>query len=335
MTGKFTLSALWLVSACLLAWPATANDSTAELGAGGLAYVTTDKIGMRSEDLYISLDEVRVRYEFENISDEDVTSLVAFPMPDIKGDIDFMAAVPVEDPENFLGFETSVDGEPVETSVQQRVTALGVDQTELLRSLGVPLAPQLPETRAALDSLPESEWESLINLGLVGIEEYDAGQGWERHLAPIWLLSTTFYWEQTFPARSTIVVEHRYKPSVGQTAGVSFYYQESRSEDWFRAYRARFCIDDDFIEAFDRALQKNPGDYFESRIEYILKTATNWAGSIEKFHVTIDKGKPENLVSFCGEGVEKTGPTTFEMTKENFWPTEDLSILIISAGPNE
>ena len=327
--------ALPLAASLLLAAPAIANDSTAELGAGGLAYITTDKIRMRSEDLYISLDEVRVRYEFVNTSDEDVTSLVAFPMPELKGDIDFMQAVPVDDPENFLGFETTVDGVPVATKVEQRVTALGVDQTETLRAFGVPLAPHLPETRAALDQVPEAEWDRLISLGLVGLEEYDSGQGWERHIAPIWFLSTTFYWEQTFPAGRTTIIEHRYKPSVGQTAGVSFGYEGSRGEEWFRAYRARFCIDDDFLAAFDRAEQKNPGTYFENRVEYILKTAANWAGSIEHFHVTIDKGSARNLVSFCGEGVEKTSATTFEMTKENFWPTEDLAILILTAGPHE
>jgi hypothetical protein len=161
------------------------------------------------------------------------------------------------------------------------------------------------------------------------------GAGLGTAYRPIWFLSTTFYWEQTFPAGKTTIVEHRYKPSVGQTAGVSFAFDWARTEDWFRAYRARFCMDDDFLAAFDRAEQKNPGTHFENRIEYILKTAANWAGSIEKFHVTIDKGDPKNLVSFCGDGVTKTGPTTFEMTKENFWPTEDLSILILTVGPHE
>src|SRR5689334_19591863 len=107
----------------LCATPAVANDSTAELATGGLAYVTTDDVEMRSEDLFISMTEVRVRYEFANTSDHDVTTLVAFPMPDIKGDIDFMVAVPTEDAENFLGFQTTVDGKPVEAKVQQRASA--------------------------------------------------------------------------------------------------------------------------------------------------------------------------------------------------------------------
>jgi hypothetical protein len=319
----------------LLTVPAVANDSTAALGTGGLVFVTTSDIRMRSEDLYISLDEVRVRYEFENVSDRDVRTLVAFPMPDLKGSIDFMDSVPDEDPENFLAFETSVDGKTVETKVEQRVSALGVDQTQKLRALNVPLAPQLAETRAALDRLPQPEWDILIGLGLVAPEEYDAGQGMERHLAPMWMLSTTFYWEQTFAAGKTTIVEHRYKPSVGQTAGVSFGYEGARHEEWFKQYRQRYCIDDDFLAAFDRGEEKAPGTYFESRIEYILQTAANWAGTIENFRLTIDKGDPKNLVSFCGEDVKKTGATTFEMAKTDFYPDRDLSILILTAGPRE
>src|SRR4051812_22814455 len=179
--------------AMLCAGSAAANDSTAQPAAGGLVYVTTDAVEMRSEDLFISMAEGRVRYEFVNTSDHDVTTLVAFPMPDIKGDIDLMVAVPVEDSDNFLGFETTVDGKPVEAKIQQRVSALGVDQTALIQSLGVPLPPQSTAARAALDKLPQETWDKLISQGLAAPEEYDAGNGMERHLVPIWLLSTAYY----------------------------------------------------------------------------------------------------------------------------------------------
>src|SRR5690606_19005242 len=103
--------------------PALANDSTAELAAGGLVYVLNENIEMQSEDLAISMEEVRVRYTFENHADHDITTLVAFPMPDIQGSIDFMVSIPVDDPVNFLGFKTQVDGKPVEPMVQQRASA--------------------------------------------------------------------------------------------------------------------------------------------------------------------------------------------------------------------
>jgi hypothetical protein len=316
------------------AGPALANDSTAELGAGGLVYVTTEAIAMTSEDLFISMDEVRVRYTFENKSDRDVTTLVAFPMPDIRGSLDFMEAVPVDDPVNFLGFRTTVDGKPVEAKVQQRVSALGIDQTEFLTGLGIPLAPQLDATRAALDKLPQDQWQGLIDRGIAIPDEFDAGKGWEKHLAPNWLLSTAYYWEQVFPAGKTVIVEHSYHPSVGTTAGTSVAQPEFGTSDWDKQYKDRFCIEDSFIKGARKAAAGRAEDDYlmEFRIEYILKTAANWAGAIDRFHVTIDKGKPGNLVSFCGTGVKKTGPTTFEMSVENFYPERDLDILILSGA---
>lgn len=316
------------------AGPALANDSTAELAAGGLVYVTTEAIAMTSEDLFISMDEVRVRYTFENKSNRDVTTLVAFPMPDIKGSLDFMEAVPVDDPVNFLGFRTTVDGKPVEAKVQQRVSALGIDQTEFLTGLGIPLAPQLDATRAALDKLPQDQWQGLIDRGIAIPDEFDAGKGWEKHLAPNWLLSTAYYWEQVFPAGKTLIVEHRYRPSVGMTAGTSVTQPEFGTSDWDKQYKNRFCIEDSFIKGARKAAAGRAEDDYlmEFRIEYILKTAANWAGAIDRFHVTIDKGKPGNLVSFCGTGVKKTGPTTFEMSAENFYPERDLDILILAGA---
>ena len=128
------------------ALPAHANDSSAELSTGGLIFVQNPDVEMRSEDLFISAREVHVRYRFFNSSPRDVTVLVAFPMPEIQvHGPDEIISVPTEDPENFLAFTTTVNGQPVATNVEQRVTAVGIDRTQLLRSLAVPLAPHLPD----------------------------------------------------------------------------------------------------------------------------------------------------------------------------------------------
>lgn len=322
---------LALLLAAASAAPAWANDSTAALSTGGLVYVLTEDIEMQSEDLYISLDEVRVRYTFENHADHDVTTLVAFPMPDIQGSIDFMVSIPVEDAQNFLGFKTMVDGKPVETKVQQRASALGIDQTALLTSLGVPLALHLDATRKALDALPQADKDNLVQLGLAAIDEYDNdGKGMVKHLAPNWLLSTVFYREQTFPAGKRIVVEHSYQPSVGQSADVSFVAPEAQSEPWFEVYRQKYCMDDAFLKAARAGLTPDGGNsLFENRVSYVLRTGSNWAGPIAKFRLVVDKGSPKNLVSFCADGVKKIGPTQFEVVKTNFEPQQDLDIMIL------
>jgi len=322
---------LALLLAAASAAPARANDSTAALSTGGLVYVLTEDIEMQSEDLFISLDEVRVRYTFENHADHDVTTLVAFPMPDIQGSIDFMVSIPVEDPVNFLGFKTKVDGKPVDTKVQQRASALGIDQTALLTSLGVPLALHLDATRKALDALPQADKDNLVQLGLAAIDEYDNdGKGMVKHLAPNWLLSTVFYREQTFPAGKRIVVEHSYQPSVGQSADVSFVAPEAQSEPWFEVYRQKYCMDAAFLKAARAGLTPDGGNsLFENRVSYVLRTGSNWAGPIAKFRLVVDKGSPKNLVSFCADGVKKIGPTQFEVVKTNFEPQQDLDIMIL------
>ncbi len=80
----------------------------------------TPNVTMRSEQLFVSTDQIRVTYHFFNKSDHAVTNLVAFPLPDITiADQDTNIAVPTEDPVNFLAFATTADGRKVETKVEQ------------------------------------------------------------------------------------------------------------------------------------------------------------------------------------------------------------------------
>ena len=41
-------------------------------------------------------------------------------------------------------------------------------------------------------------------------------------------------------------------------------------------------------------------------------------------------GKPDNVQSLCVEGIRKTGATTFVVEKQDFTPTQDLRLLIVS-----
>lgn len=327
------------VLAALLAAPALANDSTAELAAGGLVLTRTDAIEMRSEDLFISPEAVRVRYVFVNTSGKPVTTRVAFPMPDIGGPEFFFSdtAIPNrDDPANLLDFRTIVDGRLVAMTVEQRALAGGIDRTAWLASHDIPLALQIDGATARLDALPKAVRDEAIALGLAVPDEYDAGKGWERHLNPAWILRTAFHWEQTFPPGAEVVVEHSYRPAVGGSAGTMVGSPGYMADAEGVAERARYCIDSAFLGAVERA--KKGRDYppfTESRIAYVLKTGGNWAGPIGDFRLVIDKGSPANLVSFCASGVKKIGPTRFEVRKTNWRPDRDLSILILKPLPPE
>lgn len=325
----------WIFAAiffCLTA-PALANDSTAELAAGGLVMVKNPDIEMRAEDLFISAKAVRVRYQFFNRADRDVTVRVAFPIPDISMDEpDANIAVPTEDPVNILGFHTAVNGRPVRMEVEQRVFSGKTEYTKLLQDSGIPLAPHLPAAGKALERLPAGKQAELVRLKLAEVVEYDIGKGMEKHLEPRWTLRTNYHWQQVFPAHAETLIEHGYKPSVGETSGTSV-GGDFQSEQ-VDIYKKKYCLDRDFIASAARARKAVKADYTggpftEERIEYVLSTGANWSGPIRDFRLVVDKGAPDNLVSFCGDGVKKIAPAQFEMRKTNFTPKGNFSVLIL------
>jgi hypothetical protein len=227
-----------------------------------------------------------------------------------------------------------VNGKPISMQVEQRVTAVGLDRTQYLRNLGIPFAPQLQSTNQALDRLPQDKWNELLRLGLAEIEEYDVGKGMQKHLAARWGLSTTFYWEQTFPAGKETIIEHEYKPSVGGSVQTNLGAPYALKESWYADYLRKYCIDKDFLATIAQLRQANKSEfgppYSEQRIDYILKTGANWSGPIKDFYLVVDKDDAASLVSFCGDGVKKTSPTQFEMRKSDFSPDGDLSVLILN-----
>ena len=66
----------------------------------------------------------------------------------------------------------------------------------------------------------------------------------------------------------------------------------------------------------------------------VLTTGANWRSPIGEFRLVVDKGRPENLVSFCGQGVRKISPTRFETIRTNWRPDRDLKVLIVAPSGN-
>lgn len=340
MRAVRTLVAAAAVAVAIGLPSARANDTTAELATGGLIFVTNDNVEMRSEKLFISTDQVRVVYDFFNKSKADVTVLVAFPLPEIRiSEEDENIAIPREDAVNPFGFTTTVDGKPVTMQVEQRVTAVGIDRTQYLRDLGIPLAPQLAATAKALDALPKDKWDEIVRLGLGEIAEYGDDKGMQKHLEARWGLATTFYWQQTFPAGKETIIQHQYTPSVGSSVQTSLGSPSQATQSWYGNYVRDYCIDKSFLATIERLRQASKSEfgppYSEQRIDYILKTGANWSGPIQDFQLVVDKGSADSLVSFCGTNIIKISATQFQMKQTNFTPDGDLHILILNKLPKQ
>jgi hypothetical protein len=322
-----------LAALLALSGPSGANDSIANLETGGLVLIKNTDVEMRSEDLYISDKAVRVKYVFMNTSPKDVTVTVAFPMPDIAWDAAYVNTDIPAAGANFLAFTTTVDGKPVKVQVEQKaMDQNGVDRSAYLLGIGVPLDTRDPATNDdALNRLPKAQQDAVVKLGLAAWP--DEGVSAPHKLSARWTLKTTFFWQQTFPAGRAVAVEHNYIPSLGQAYdfGWGAWGSAPGSPEGAAFLAEKYCVDDAFVAAFKKT---RPSDsklpFGEEFIDYVLVTGANWKAPIGDFHIVIDKGAPANLVSFCGTGVRKIGPTTYEVHHANFTPTSNVSVLILN-----
>jgi hypothetical protein len=323
-----------LAVAALAGGAAFANDGAAERAAGGLVFVHNEDVDMVSEELFIAADQVRVRYRFRNRAPRDVRILVAFPMPD------YELAEPIEGdvvwPSDFV---TEVDGRRVETEVERRALLGGVDHSDRLRRLGIPIAYQDDEALQSalwdrLQALSPGDRQQLVDLGLLRRTEAAPGR---PLVEPLWSVRETWHWEQVFPAGREVVIEHRYRPGAGGIVTTALTSPEWRASEDGRAWMERFCVDPAFLRGLDLAAARSGIDgptIPETWVSYILTTGSGWRSPIGEFTLVVDKGQPGNLVSFCGEDVRRIGPTRFEMRRRNWRPDRNLDILFLSLPPS-
>jgi len=299
-----------------------ANDSSAELAAGGITLVPNFDIVIDREDLFLSPQAIGIRYVFRNTTDEPIRLLVAFPLPDIDMAELFEVPVDIPSPEsaNFVDFEVSVNGAPVEVAVERRAISQGIDRTELLERHSIPLNPFSDAAYRALETLTSEGRSEFERLGI--------GHAFEPHdpLMPFWTLKTVFYWEQEFPPMAETVVEHRYRPVVGAGFFSTYVFDQEDPTGYVEDY----CIDKSTQAGIRKRIAESGGDYLlEHRLGYILTTARNWQGPIGTFRMIIDKVNPDWLVSLCLSGLKKIGPTQFEYVATDYVPEDDLRILFL------
>jgi hypothetical protein len=325
--------ALIALAALAAAAPAFADDSSAALGAGGIVFTKNTPVRMAAEDLYVSPQAVRIRFEFQNPTNKDVETIVAFPLPDIDTAEFYGSAVGTvtDDPKNFVGFKAVVDGNPVPFTVEQRAFVKNREVTQVVLAAGAPVNPVVAEGYDKIFKLSRDKQKALV---AAGAAEGEGG----NDFVPQWTVRTRFYWTQKFPAHKTVVIEHSYQPVTGQSFFSTQYQKRNDKQN------AEFCFDAGTWASLDaRTAQRKQSDgesgtYMNAyQTDYILKTANNWQGSIGRFHLTLDKLKPDNVLSLCWDGdLKKTGPATFEFTQTNFAPARDLHIVVLeTAAPIE
>jgi Domain of unknown function (DUF4424) len=309
-----------------------ANDSSVDLSLGGLTFKKADNVSIESEELTITPATVTVRYQFINNSSKPITLAVAFPLPDL--DLSDAASYAIPDPNsaNFVRFETKVDGQPIEFKIHQRALLGNKDITAQLKLLGIPLIP-LDRLQGLIKQLPDADLNRLIEQGvLVQAGSNDRGQ---PLYDPGWRVGTSAVREQTFPPNRPVLVEHRYRTSLGMSFDTilrkSLRQKKAMAIETER-YRKNYCVTDQFLADLDKITgdaEENKTNIQERRITYVLKTGANWATPIKQFRLQVRTGKPGRLASFCAPNLKKVSATVFEAKVENFLPTENLKVLLL------
>ena len=294
-----------------------ANDTAGYVATSGVQYIKNNAIQMYSEDLYISKDIIKVDYQFKNLTDQDITENILFPLPKVENFFDSEYA----DTDALLkSFQAKVNGQKIQPKIHVRayldygnvdVEALKqVDITEEFKKCGFTQQDLLnPWTRKIRD--PDYYYEKVKQCNNPKINQYfHEGQ---EYLS--WSSEVIYSWQQTFKANTMTRVQHQYQPLVG--GSVSLYLEEDAKT---------FCMD----QAFINGLKKRKADMTPyAALGYILTTGANWAKPIADFKVTIERDKDE-LVSFCWDGpVKKISPTQFQIVEQNFTPKQDLEIIFV------
>lgn len=343
----FSGTALVLYIAASL--PAFANDSTAVLGAGGLELTVNNDVVMEREDLYLSSQAVHVVYLFKNESKQDITTRVAFPMPEVSFGPTDNFDLPNVSNENFVGFSVSVDNHNIKPTLEVKAISAPVgevsagklnyradtDITDKILQSGLPINANSKNWHIALKNLSANTRTKLIKNGLL---YDDTGDGSVVGVLPQWSMRETYHWNQTFPAEKPVKIEHRYKPVVGS----SFFTGDAEDLKTISAeFGKRYCLDKAGMagirellkKAAEANMQENDKIYlFAVETEYILKTGANWKGDIGQFHMTIDKSYTDAIMSTCFDGVKKSGLTTFTVERTSFKPEHDIRFVVFRLG---
>lgn len=240
-------------AACTFAAPALANDSEAAVNLGGIELVANSSISMDSEDLYISKQEVRVRYRYTNRSAKDLELKISFPLPAIRAEDEELYGMQSIPDFTDLKFRTTVDGKPVKLTLVHRAEIKGIDVTQRVQQLGWPIdwIDGSGTEPSFLRSLTAKQKAAHAAEGL--LRKTDNGD-----YRPNWDAATHVTRQQAFPAGRSVEVTHRYAPMIGGSVAGGL---EPSLRAEYPEHLKKYCTDRAFLAAFDRRLavqQNNP-----------------------------------------------------------------------------
>jgi hypothetical protein len=309
-----------------------ADDGAASIAAGGVVVMKRERrIAMAKEVLQISATKVIVDYDFRNDSDEDITTAVAFPIPDYE--------MTEQEPskQGFDDFRVWINDGPIQYAAETRAFLKDTDYTEHLNQMHVDIGSFGHST--GYDYSPDilkitaAQRKELVRLGL--IDDSDDG-GTRGNGEPLWRVSKKYYWQQTFPAHQMVHIRHEYTPVRGSSNSVKYGMLHNPNDPVSVKEIASFCMDGQLRKTLQQIADSKDTDAPYSYVDFILTTANTWKTPIEDFTLIVERphwknnrGEPDlaDYVSFCWDGpVTKIDADHFSAHAANLVPTKELRV---------
>lgn len=292
-------------------------EPTTELPGGALAFAVNGTVAIDREDIVLGIDKVRLSYLLRNLTPREHTMPMAFALPDIDAlELDGAAvAIPgydTQNPTNFLGFWTMIDGSSVSPDVNVRALLLGViDVSRDVTDAGVPLYPLAPDIADRIAQMKPAQRADFVKRGILN--------GMVDPPSPAWTLRTGFHWPVTIPADRVATIQHGYRPVLGSDA-----WSAELSGD----LTDRYCLPRDLVERLNAKLAAGdpPVVYW---MTYEPGTKAHMRGRSTAFNLTIEKPSDKGEVSTCFKGLKKTSPTTLEWSAKDHLQTDDIHVLFV------
>lgn len=306
-----------MLAATATAGPAHANGSVSEFAAGGVTFKEEPQISIAREDLTLSVDSVKVHYDFKSDAKGALTRTIGFPLPKVPQDDspDSLGGGMENDgdPRNYMHFEVSVNGQPLAPTLHEYAWFNGENITERLKALGVPVFAPPDED---LSDLPEATVKALEKDGLAHMDG--------DFLIVRWDYQAVYEWSQDF-APGVTKVDIAYQPLTGAPSDYGDFFEAGEGAK-------TYCVDEEFRKRLKSL--RDTGKYPDAlTLGYILTTANNWQGPIAEFNLKVESGK-DSIASLCPpKGTNAAGP--FEWHATDFTPEQDLKVLFFAYSTDE
>lgn len=306
-----------------------ADDGASSIAVGGVVVMGHEPhITMAKEVLQISEGKVVVDYDFRNDTDQNVTTGVAFPIPEY--DLDMVSEEPAS--QGFDDFRLWVNGAQAKFQIEARAYVKNKDLTDLLTSVHVDVASfghaVSNDDSKDIERLTDLQRKKLERAGLIVTGAYGAN----------WKVRKKYYWQQTFPAHGTVHIRHEYTPYMGSENSIKYALGSDPDPVMVKQLNS-FCIDGRLHSILKQIADSKDKDAPYFYVDFILTTANTWKTPIEDFELIVErpheKGASAGYVSFCWDGpVTKIDEDHFSAKAVNFVPTKELHIGFFDVEPS-